>query len=239
MYEVTIDNFQGPLDLLLHLIKEAKMDILDLKLEIIIDEYLNYLKKMQDMNLDIASSYLVMSCELLEIKSKILLPKNQIEEEVDDPKERLINRLLEYQKYKDQIAAFRALEEERSTYYTKVPSNLVEYQTAEKKVLLNDISLDDLVNAFESFLVRKKEDEPVNTKITKKEISVEERMQEIKSLLKKNHSMNFFNLFTKFDKPNLVVSFLAILELAKKEEIRLFQEDNFSEIICEVVNGNE
>ena len=103
MYEITIDNFQGPLDLLLHLIKQSKMDIMNIKLEIIIDEYLDYINKMSEMNLDIASSYLVMASELLEIKSKMLLPKEEDEEEEDDPKERLINRLILYQQYKDQI----------------------------------------------------------------------------------------------------------------------------------------
>lgn len=238
MYEVTIDNFQGPLDLLLHLIKESKMDILNIKLEIIIDEYLNYIKKMQDMNLDIASSYLVMSCELLEIKSKMLLPKTCEEEVNDDPKERLINRLIEYQKYKDQIDKFRQLEEERNTYYTKTPSNLLDYKTETNKVVLNDVSLDDLVDAFQKFLERKKEDEPVNTKITKKELSVEEKIDEIRNVFKSKKRVGFFEIFKVKSKPNLVVTFLAILELAKKEEIRIIQENNFEEIVCEVVNGS-
>lgn len=238
MYEVTIDNFQGPLDLLLHLIKESKMDILNIKLEVIIDEYLNYIKKMQDMNLDVASGYLVMSCELLEIKSKMLLPKSEEEVEVDDPKERLINRLIEYQKYKDQIEKFRELEEDRNTYYTKVPSNLSEYKTENNKIILNDINLDDLVEAWENFLNRKKEDGPVNTKITKKELSVEDKMNDIRNMFKKSSSMRFFDLFNANSKPNLVVTFLAILELAKKEEIRIIQEDTFGEIMCEVVNGS-
>ena len=239
MYEVMIDEFQGPLDLLLHLIKQSKMDIFSLKLEIIIDEYLKYIKKMQEMNLDIASSYLVMSCELVEIKSKMLLPKSNDEEEsVEDSKERLINRLIEYQKYKNQIEKFRELEEERNTYHTKVPSNLLEYKNENNKVLLNNLSLDDLVLAFENFLNRKKEDEPVNTKITKKELSVDDKMKEIKNLFENKKKVKFFELFKTFDKPNLVVTFLAILELAKKEEIKIVQEDNFGEIICEVANGN-
>lgn len=239
MYEVTIDNFQGPLDLLLHLIKESKMDILNIKLEVIIDEYLKYIKKMQEMNLDVASSYLVMSCELVEIKSKMLLPKSEVqEEEVDDPKERLINRLIEYQKYKEQISKFRELEEERNTYYTKVPSNLLEYKDENKKVVSNMLSVDDLVLAFEKFLERKKEDEPINTKITKRELSVDEKMKDIKNELKLNKRVSFFGLFKEYNKPNLVVTFLAILELAKKEEIRIIQENNFSEIMCEVVDGN-
>lgn len=235
MYEVTIDNFQGPLDLLLHLIKESKMDILNIKLEVIIDEYLNYIKKMQDMNLDVASSYLVMSCELLEIKSKMLLPKNEEESVEEDPKERLINRLIEYQKYKEQVDKFRELEQERNNYFTKIPSNLEEYKGENQKVVLNDISLDDLVMAFQKFLERKKEDEPINTKITKKELSVDDKMIELRNRFKINKKISFLNLFEEFDRANIVVTFLAILELAKKGEIMLMQEDNFSEIMCEVV----
>lgn len=236
MYEVTIENFQGPLDLLLHLIKESKMDILNIKLEIIIDEYLKYIEKMQDMNLDVASSYLVMSCELLEIKSKMLLPKTEEEVVEEDPKERLINRLIEYQKYKDQVERFKELEQERNTYFTKIPSNLEEYKNENIKVSLNDVSLDDLVEAFQNFLDRKKEDEPINTKITKKELSVDEKMLEIKNKFKKCKRLSFLSLFEVNDRPNIVVTFLAVLELAKKGNIRIMQENNFDEIICEVVN---
>lgn len=236
MYEVTIDNFQGPLDLLLHLIKESKMDIFNIKLEVIINEYLNYIQKMQDLNLDIASSYLVMSCELLEIKSRMLLPKNEEEIIEEDPKERLINRLILYQKYKEQVDKFRELEQERNNYFTKIPSNLEEYKGENQKVILNDVSLDDLVMAFQKFLERKKEDEPVNTKITKKELSVDDKMNELRNKFKFHNKIAFLNLFDEFEKANIVVTFLAILELAKKGEITLVQEDNFKEIMCEVVN---
>jgi len=236
MYEVTIENFQGPLDLLLHLIKESKMDIFNIKLEIIIDEYLKFIKKMQEMNLDVASCYLVMSCELLEIKSKMLLPKTEEEEVEEDPKERLINRLIEYQKYKEQVDNFKELERERNTYFTKIPSNLEEYKNENTKIVLNDVSLDDLVVAFQNFLDRKKEDEPINTKITKKELSVDEKMIEIKNRFKNNKKISFLSLFEINDRPNIVVTFLAILELAKKGDIRIVQENNFDEIMCEGVD---
>lgn len=234
MYEVTIDNFVGPLDLLLHLIKEAKMDIMNIKLEIIIDEYLDYIKKMNEMNLEVASSYLVMASELLEIKSKMLLPKDEEEEEEDDPKERLINRLILYQQYKDQIDSFKSLEEERNNYYTKIPSDLSEYQE-EKKVNLNNITLDDLVSAFEKFLERVELEKPVNTKVTKKELSVEDRIVNIKNRLKKEKKIDFFDLFEVKTKEYVVVTFLAILEMAKKKEMIITQENNFDNIICEAI----
>ena len=235
MYEITINDFTGPMDLLLHLIKEAKMDIMDIKLEVIIDEYLNYIKKMQDMNLDIASSYLVMSTELLEIKSRMLLPKVEDEEEEEDPKERLINRLILYEQYKNQIDSFKKLEEERGSYYTKVPSSLEEYQNKEKKVMIENISLDDLVNAFKKFLERVELEKPINTKVTRKELSVEDRIVNIKNRLKKEKKINFFDLFEIKSKEYMVVTFLAILEMAKNQELRIIQEENFHNIICESI----
>ena len=235
MYEVTIENFSGPMDLLLHLIKESKMDIMNIKLEIIIDEYLEYIKKMEELNLDVASSYLVMASELLEIKSRMLLPKTEEDEEEEDPKERLINRLILYQQYKDQIESFKELEKDRSTYYTKIPSNLDEYQTDEKKVLIENITLDDLVKAFEKFLERADLEKPIHTKITKKELSVEDRITNIKSLLKKTKRIDFFDLFEVKSKEYVVVTFLAILEMAKNRELVIYQEDNFDNIVCEAI----
>ncbi len=235
MYEITIDNFSGPMDLLLHLIKQSKMDIMNIKLEIIIDEYLDYIHKMQDMNLDIASSYLVMASELLEIKSKMLLPKEEDDEEEEDPKERLINRLILYQQYKDQIESFKELESERGTYYTKIPSSLDDYQTGEKKALIENVTLDDLVKAFEDFLARVDLEKPIHTKVTKKELSVEDRIINIKDKFKKQKRIDFFDLFEVKSKEYVVVTFLAILEMAKNRELMIYQEDNFGNIVCEAL----
>ena len=236
MYEVTIENFSGPMDLLLHLIKQSKMDIMNIKLEIIIDEYLDYIEKMQEMNLDVASSYLVMASELLEIKSRMLLPRQEEEDEdEEDPKERLINRLILYQQYKDQIDSFKELESERSTYYTKIPSNLDEYQSDEKKALIENVTLDDLVKAFEKFLERVDLEKPIHTKVTKKELSVEDRIVNIKARFKKEKRIDFFDLFEVKSKEYVVVTFLAILEMAKNRELIIYQEDNFDNIVCEAL----
>ena len=235
MYEITIDNFSGPMDLLLHLIKQSKMDIMNIKLEIIIDEYLEYIKKMDAMNLDIASSYLVMAAELLEIKSKMLLPKTEEDEEEEDPKERLINKLILYEQYKNQIDSFKELESERGQYYTKIPSDISEYQTGEKKALIENVTLDDLVNAFEKFLERVDFEKPVHTKITKKELSVEDRIVNIKSRFKKEKRIDFFDLFEVKTKEYVVVTFLAILEMAKNKELIIYQDSNFDSIICEAI----
>lgn len=230
-----IDDFEGPLDLLLHLIKEKKMDLLNLKIEIIIDEYLNFIEKMEKMNLDIASSYLVMASELLEMKSKLLLPNQNDEEDVEeDPKERLINRLVEYQRYKDLTEQFRILEKERKLIYTKIPEKLDEYKDENINITNSDITIDDLMDAFKKFLERKGLEKSLNTRVTTKEISVEEKIIAIRKTLKIKNKVNFFDLFDIFTKEYVVATFLAILEMAKKREIKIFQENRFGEIICEV-----
>lgn len=235
-YSLNIEQFQGPLDLLLHLIKESKMDIFDLKIEEITNQYLDYINKMEEMNLNVASSYLVMSAELLEIKSKMLLPRHEdVEEgEEEDPRENLVNRLLEYQRYKDLTKEFKDLESERKKIFTKVPENILEYKDEETIVNNGDITLDDLVLAFQKFLEREKSKKPLDTKVTNKELSVEKRRSSIRRILKEKRKVSFFELFESYNKEYIVVTFLAILEMAKENELKIYQENNFDNIVCEV-----
>ncbi len=235
-YSLNIEQFQGPLDLLLHLIKESKMDIFDLKIEEITNQYLDYINKMEEMNLNVASSYLVMSAELLEIKSKMLLPRHEdVEEgEEEDPRENLVNRLLEYQRYKDLTKEFKDLENERKKIFTKVPENILEYKDEETIVNNGDITLDDLVLAFQKFLEREKSKKPLDTKVTNKELSVEKRRSSIRRILKEKRKVSFFELFESYNKEYIVVTFLAILEMAKENELKIYQENNFDNIVCEV-----
>ena len=232
MYDISLDNFQGPMDLLLHLIKKKKMNIMDIKLEIIIDEYLDYIKKQEQLNLNIASSYLVMASELIEIKSRMLLPSSQ-EEEEEDLKENLINRLIEYEKYKEMIPTFKDLELERNNYKTKSPTSILEYKTVEK--IESDLTIDDLVNVYKKFLERLEDEKPINTKVTKREISVDSQIKRIRDIFKINKKINFLDLFEKKSKDYIIVTFLAILEMSSKKEIKIVQENNFAEITCEVV----
>ena len=232
MYDISLDNFQGPMDLLLHLIKQKRMDIFSIKLEIIIDEYLAYIKKWENLNLNIASSYLVMASELLEIKSRMLLPKNQEEEEVD-LEENLINRLIEYEKYKDIIPTFKDLEEERSYYKTKSPSNILEYKKEE--IIESDLTVLDLYQAYQKFLERLEDEKPIQTKVTKKELSVDSQIKRIRDKFKISKRIMFQDLFEKRDKNYIVATFLAILEMSSKNEITIIQEENFADIFCEVV----
>ena len=239
-FDFVIDDFEGPLDLLLHLVKENKMDLLNIKLEVIIDEYLEFINKMEEMNLNIASSYLVMASELIELKSKKILPRNEeedISEEDEISEEKLINRLIEYQRYKDLTNDFKQLEEERKEIFTSLPKNLKEYSDDIGVIPNSDISLIDLVEAFKKFLERKELEKPLTTKVTKKEISLEERERDVKRILKKKKRVNFFELFDVVTKEYVVATFLTILEMCRKNEIRLIQDDMFGEIMCEVCDG--
>lgn len=232
-----INEFEGPLDLLLHLIKENKMDIMNIEIELITEQYITYLNEQEKMNLEIASEYLVMASELIELKSKLLLPnpKKEEEEAEEDPREDLVNRLLEYQAYKEITKVLKEKEELRKEIYTKSPENIKNYVDENTK-LPSDISLDDLIDAFKKYLERKKEAKPLKTKVTTNEISVSSRRLEIKSILKKKPKVSFFELFPILNKEYIVATFLAILEMAKNKELKITQDKNFDDIICEVQN---
>lgn len=234
-YQITIDQFEGPLDLLLHLIKESKMDIFTVKIELVIEQYLNYIETMKEMNLEIASSFLVMASELIEMKSRKLLPRQQeeAEEEEENPEEKLRQRLVEYQQYQEITKALKEKEELRQEIYTKSPESLRQYAT-EENIIQSDVTLDDLLDAFQKFLKRKEEQKPLHTKVTTKEITVEERRQGIRRILKEKGKVSFFDLFEETTRAYVVVTFLAILEMARKNELYLSQEKEFGDIVCEV-----
>ena len=238
-YTVTINDFEGPMDLLLHLVKENNIDIMELNVESITDQYLNYIKQAEELNLDIASEYLTLAAELIEIKSISLLPKKVVlEDDYEEyPREKLIQRLIEYQKYKEVTETFKVLEEERKHFYSKSPSNLKEFQE-QSEMNYGDLSLDILMQAFQKFLERKAEEKPLNTKITKKEYSVNVRSKEIKDILRRKKKVEFEELFEIVTKDYVVVTFLSILSMAKKGELEITQEDNFSKIVISL-KGSE
>ncbi len=239
MNNFLIGDFEGPLDLLLHLVKVSKIEISDIKLVDITNQYIDYLKKMEEMNLDVASEYLVLASELIEMKSRYLLPKPpKVEEESqyeEDPEEELKKRLLEYQKYKESTSIFKDLEINRSSYYTKAPERRNIY-TNEKLENNGEVTPNDLLLALEKLLERKEYTKPINTKITKKELSVSERVNKIRSILKKEKTVEFSSLFEYLTRPYIVVTFLSILEMAKDKEITLKQDKNFGNILLERVD---
>ena len=232
--EFRVDGFEGPLDLLLHLIKENKMDIFDIEINLITEQYLKYINNMEKVNLEI-SEYLVLASELIEIKAKMLLPKKKQEMEIEeeDPREELVNKLLEYQAYKEISKDLKEKEELRSEIYTKAPEKYSNYQ--EEETTFEGGSVDLLIDAFKKFLIRKEEEKPLNTKVTKKGISVSSRRHEIKNLLKEIGKVSFYQMFSIRSREYIVVTFLAILEMAKNKELIIHQEGIYDEIICEGV----
>ena len=192
---------------------------------------------MEKFNLNVASEYLVLASTLTYLKSKALLPKKEEDdedEEYSETKEELINRLLEYKRYKEVTNAFKVLEDARSNIYTKTPSNLKEYK--ENSIQLSDdITIEDLVKAFKKYLERKELSKPLQTKVTTREISITERRHSIKNILREKKKVEFFDLFEEFSKPYVVVTFLSILEMAKEKELVIKQENNFEKIYCEAI----
>ena len=233
IYNFNINDFEGPLDLLLHLIKINKMEIQDINVESITNQYMKFINKKKEESIDVASSYLVMASELVHLKSKIILnQKEDNDEEYElNSEEDLKNKLLEYEKIKRVTDTFKDLELNRGEVYTKLPSSLNEYK---KDIPLDsNITLEDLIEAFESFLNREKLKKPINTRITKKELSVDDRVKSIRKIFEKKKKINFTELFDELTKPYIIVTFLSILEMSKNNEISIKQDNNFSEIILE------
>lgn len=235
-YLIKINDFEGPLDLLLHLIRESNIDIQEINIVDITNQYLDYINKMEELNIDVASSYLVMAATLMELKSKSLLPtedKEDIEEySEDETRETLIQKLIEYQKYKEITKDFKLLETERKNIYTKSPEKINELLN-EKFINDTDITIDDLKHAMEEFLKRKNMERPIHTKITNKEYSVKKRKNDIRKFLHDKKKVEFTDLFKKFNKSYIIVTFLAILELVKENNIIIKQENNFETITIE------
>ncbi|WP_332631570.1 segregation/condensation protein A [Halalkalibacter flavus] len=242
-YSVKLDTFEGPLDLLLHLINQAEVDIYDIPVAVITDQYLAYIRAMQDLELDIASEYLVMAATLLAIKSKMLLPKQEEElfddewqlEEEEDPRDELMYRLIEYKKYKEAASELKEKEQERSLVHTRPPEDLEPYISEEERrdIAISGVSLFDMLSAYQKLMKRKELKAPRTTTVKSQEYSIEDRMQEIVKELRArfNGFCHFHDLFPVPERSHIVVSFLAILELMKTKTIRCEQSGNFSDIM--------
>lgn len=235
-YNFHINDFEGPLDLLLHMVKDSQMDIYEINIHQIIDQYLDFIRSLEEKNIDVASEYLVMASELIHLKSKLLINrKDEVEEEGEfsfSSEEDLKNKLIEYEKYKEITKNFQELEEKRSEVYTKLPESLKDF-LPEAKLTKGEFDVDDLLNAYMQYLNRLKLSKPLNTRITKKELSVDDKIKEIRTILDTRKRVNFIELFTEPTKEYIVVTFLSILEMCKLNEITLTQEDNYSPIMIE------
>ena len=230
---ISIDNFDGPLDLLLHLVKESNIDILDIKIEEITDKYLDYINYEDNLNINISSSYLVMAAELIYLKSKSLLPKVDKEEDNEEEitRESLINKLLDYKKYKEMTPTFRELEEKRREVYVKSPEKTDNYVD---NTITGEGNIDSLLDAFKKFLERKDMEKPLVTTVTSREYSVRDRKNSIKNVLINKKKAYLDDLIDEYNKPYLVVTFLSVLEMAKEKEIVIKQDNNFDKILIEL-----
>lgn|SRR5690606_13804579 len=234
-YEVKLDAFEGPLDLLLHLVNELEIDIYDIPVAEITEQYMEYVNTMQKIELNIASEYLVMAATLLEIKSAMLLPKKEVitedDEYEEDPREELINRLIEYRKYKHAAEELQEKELEENQLYTRSPFQFDEDFVKNDADERGDVSIYDLLEALGKVFERKEWNAPLDTKISRMEISIEERMDEILLKIKQsNHPLVFDQLFPFPNRTHMVTTFLAVLQLIKNRQIQCRQEKHFHPI---------
>lgn len=240
VYKVKIDTFEGPLDLLLHLVNELEIDIYDIPVAEITEQYMNYIQTMQKIELNIASEYLVMAATLLEMKSAMLLPKKEVlidNEYEEDPREQLIQRLIEYKKYKDAAEELKEKELEENQIYTRSP---VQFNDMIKSVptVKGDISIYDMLHALEKVFKRKSWNEPLETTVNRMEISIEQRMDEILQIMNDcKDSIPFEQLFPYKSRSHIVTTFLAVLQLLKNNKVNCIQKSHFQPIYIARVGG--
>jgi segregation and condensation protein A len=228
-YTFRLEGFEGPLDLLLHLIQKNELDIFNIPIALITGQYLQYLQLMKVLNLDIAGEYLLMASTLLHIKSKMLLPKSLEgeEQEEEDPRAELVRRLLEYQKYKQAAVELEKRPLLDRDVFIRLVASEPEPTAEEERIEAN---LFELLEAFRKVLERVKPE--IVHEVILEHLSVENKIQEILTLLEKeNRSMAFHRLFPEeASRRVVVVTLLAILELVKMKRIRIFQLAPFETI---------
>lgn len=239
-YKVKTDIFEGPLDLLLHLIKQYEIDIYDIPMTEITHQYMQFINQMKNIQLDIASEYLVMAATLLSIKSKMLLPKKEIDSDDDyteDPREELIERLIEYRKYKEIANQLKDKELKEATVYTRAPIDFKNILDA-PQITKGNVSIYEMLSALETVFLRKEWNEPLDTRINRSEITVEESMSHIKEYIKyRQKRVSFSELFQIPEKLHIITTFLAILELMKQNQVECKQDEQFSDIYISLLEG--
>lgn len=238
-YKVVLERFEGPLDLLIHLIDNAKVSIYDIPIKEITDQYIEYLNKIKIFDLEAASEFLIMASTLLEIKSKMLLPANdknkgtQMEMEEVDPRLELVQKLVEYKKYKEVSSQLKYYEEIQNKVYYKLKDDLNDFE--EEKDKIDELNIDDLVQALNNIIKRKnkKKNKILNiNEIQREELPLEECIKKIRGELQKKSKIKF-SFLIKDDVSNsyIVTKFLAILEMTKSKEIKIKQNEDFSDIL--------
>jgi segregation and condensation protein A len=238
-----LEAFEGPLDLLLHLIDKNELDIYNIPVKDITDQYLEYVQAMHELELEVTSEFLVMAATLLSIKSKMLLPKPPVIEYDDslydldnelDPRAELVQKLIEYRKYKSIADLLRDKEVERSLVYTREPEDLSPFLPVVQENPVLGLDVTDLLIAFQRTL-RKMVSRNTVSKIRRDEISVKDRMKEIVHLLgEKSGRLLFSKLFDyEMTREEIVVTFLALLELMKMKKVVCYQHSLFEDIVIQ------
>lgn len=225
--KITLGDFEGPLDLLLYLIRQEQVNIYDIPIARITDEYLRYLNLMQELDLTVAGDFLVMAAQLIELKSRMLLPRDPLaeEEEVLDPRAELVNRLLEHEKFK---AAAEMLWSRATVEQAVFKRAEIETDTNNPEV---SVGLFDLLRVFQEILTRHKEE--ILLEIEREEVSMAEMIDRLRNMVRSAGELNVMKFFERSaSRRELVVAFLAVLELVRLSEITLIQRETFGEIMA-------
>ncbi|QIB26035.1 segregation and condensation protein A [Caloranaerobacter azorensis] len=236
-YNVVLEIFEGPLDLLLHLIDKNEVDIRDIPISKITEQYLEYLEKMKDLDLEITSEFLLMAATLLEIKSKMLLPKKkdegkQLEIEEVDPREDLVKKLIDYKRFKEAAIKLKEREELQRKLFFK-PREEIDLDIRNENLELENVKIEDLFKIFCNIMKRNNiETRKIKIhEIKRDEISIEESMKRIEKILNEKKTVTFSELFDKnSSRIYIVVTFLSLLELMRLKVIAIKQEKNFGNI---------
>ncbi len=237
-YKVQLEVFEGPLDLLLYLVKKDEVDIYDISIERITTQYLAYLETFAVLQIEVAGEFLVMAANLLYIKSRTLLPKDQQmadeEAEEDDPRWELIRQLIEYRKFKEAANHLRDQEDLQSALFPRAVSlDPAHAPVIDENMLIGDVGIFDLINAFQRALKRLPAEEKPG-EIHEEVFTVTDRINHLIRMVDRGVSMKFDELFNEAStRSELVVTFLAILELIRMKQFRVRQEEQFGEIWLE------
>lgn len=232
-YEIHLDNFDGPLDLLLHLIDKNKMDIYDIPIAVITEQYLAYLDEAREMDLEIASEFLLTAATLLNIKAKLLLPKRknadgELEQE-EDPRAELVQRLIEYRFYKETAQLLQSREQTEATYMLKPHDIDLMTSELEPGNPVEDVTLDMLMKAFMQVMEQADlEEESHQLTLEKEEYLVEDSIRDIRQRLHRENSIEFATLFKRGERKRKIITvFMALLELCRLGELTFQQQNNF------------
>lgn len=232
-YKIKLEIFEGPLGLLLYLVKKDHLNIYDIPIASVTQQYLDYLKLMQLLDLNIAGEFLVMAATLLEIKSRMLLPAQKTSEEqaeTEDPRAELVKQLLEYEKFKKIAEELRRKGQERKEVFSRPKAPIQDYATQDKEEVYFEASLFDLINAFSQAL--KEVPAELFYEVIKDEFTIEEKIHQILHLLLEKNSISLSDLFSKAkNKFEIIATFLSILELIRLREIKARQKKLFGEIV--------